>query len=88
MYRSALFTFWPITTADSWELAMSYKSIYDWVRQTGLPNYLEARIPGPNIYAWMLRLAEYPDVSLVDHLEFGWPSITPGLRSKLGSNEA
>ena len=41
-----------------------------------LPNYLKARVPVPstlNINAWRSMLADYPDVQLVDHLEFGWP---------------
>ena len=55
---------------------MLYKVIYDKVRQTGLPNFMDARVPVPsgvNIAAWRECLLEYPDVSLVDHLEFGWP---------------
>ena len=55
---------------------MSYKAIYDEVHQTGLPNYLEAKVPVPsglNINEWRVSLADFPDVSLVDHLEFGWP---------------
>ena len=41
-----------------------------------LPNYLEAKLPIPsglNIQAWRCLLADFPDVPLVDYLEFGWP---------------
>ena len=51
---------------------MEYKYIYDLVREMGLPNYLQ--VPsGLNIQVWCCLLVDYPDVKLVDHLEFGWP---------------
>ena len=53
-----------------------YKYIYDSVRATGLPNYMEAKIPIPSglsISMWRYLLTDYPDVNLVEHLEYGWP---------------
>ena len=57
-------------------LRMSYTTIYDMVSATGVPNFLEARMPlssGLNITAWRLLLSDYPDAGLLDHLEFAWP---------------
>ena len=48
---------------------------YDIVRATALPNYLEVHIPVPPgliIPAWRNLLTDFPDMILVDHLEFGW----------------
>ena len=59
-----------------WSQFEQYLHIYDVVRATALPNYIEARIPLPsglNIPVWRTLLADFPDSSLVDHLEYGWP---------------
>lgn len=51
--------------------------IYDQVRETALPNYLEAKIPVPsalNIPRWREMLTDYHDTNLVDLLELGWPA--------------
>ena len=40
-----------------------------------MPNYLEAKLPIPsglNITVWRCLLADFPDVTLVDYLEFAW----------------
>lgn len=50
--------------------------IYDVVRNTCLPNFLQARIPIPqnlNISAWRRYLEQSAYGSIVDFLEFGWP---------------
>ncbi|XP_066278616.1 uncharacterized protein [Branchiostoma lanceolatum] len=50
--------------------------LYSAVAETGVPNYIGARLPvksSLNIPAWRLLLANYPDSSLPDFLEFGWP---------------
>ena len=46
------------------------------IRDTGLPNYMQARIPlnsGLNLQAWEYRLREYPDKFLFQYLKFGVP---------------
>ena len=52
-------------------------TIYKVVRDSGLPNYLQARIPLPSDLrcdAWQALLANYDDNEIVDFLRFGWPS--------------
>ena len=46
------------------------------IRDTGLPNYRQARIPlssGLNLQAWEYRLRDYPDKFLSQYLKFGFP---------------
>ena len=46
------------------------------IRDTGLPNYRQARIPlrsGLNLQAWEYRLRDYPDKFLIQYLKFGFP---------------
>ena len=53
-----------------------FLKIYDEVRKSGLPNYLDVRCPinsGLIIPAWSSKLVDFPDTQLVDFLEFGWP---------------
>eukprot|EP00058_Branchiostoma_floridae_P002595 XP_002588083.1 hypothetical protein BRAFLDRAFT_83084 [Branchiostoma floridae] len=50
--------------------------LYTAVAQTGVPNYIGARIPvntSLNIPVWRDLLANYSNTSLPDFLEFGWP---------------
>eukprot|EP00058_Branchiostoma_floridae_P006103 XP_002591591.1 hypothetical protein BRAFLDRAFT_108433 [Branchiostoma floridae] len=50
--------------------------LYTAVAQTGVPNYIGARIPvktSLNIPVWRALLANYSNTSLPDFLEFGWP---------------
>ena len=50
------------------------------IRQTGVPNYAQARIPivsGLNLEAWEQALTDYPDKILIHYIKFGFPlSIT------------
>ena len=46
------------------------------IRDTGLPNYRQSRIPlssGLNLQAWEYRLRDYPDKFLIQYLKFGFP---------------
>ena len=46
------------------------------IRDTGLPNYMQARIPlssGLNLQAWEYRLRDYPDKFLFQYLKFEFP---------------
>ncbi|XP_035665155.1 uncharacterized protein LOC118408444 isoform X2 [Branchiostoma floridae] len=50
--------------------------LYTAVAQTGVPNYIGARIPvktSLNIPVWRALLANYSNTSIPDFLEFGWP---------------
>ena len=75
-FKNTLLQFWPLSTSKLANKANDYKLIYDIVHETGLPNYMEAKIPIPsglNIKAWRDLLVNYPDEALVDHLEYDWP---------------
>ena len=58
---------------------LKFIKIYDIVRQTNKPNFLEARQPLPghtlNISAWRsyVQKTGYRDNTLCDHIEFGFP---------------
>ena len=46
------------------------------IRQTGVPNYAQARIPiasGLNLEAWEQALSDYPDKFLIQYIKFGFP---------------
>ena len=75
----------PVTVTNDalWKQADTYKKLYDVVRSTGLPNFMQARLPvlsGLCIPAWRLLLADFPDTSSVDLLEFGWPIYYTSLK--------
>ena len=68
--------FWPVINASLWDQSVEYMRIYARVRLTQLPNFMEARQPVPSglhIPVWRQLLTDYPDMSLVDLLEYGWP---------------
>lgn len=75
-YAPMLNLIWPLTQNKVWSENLTYKDLYDKVRTTVLPNYMSARIPVtsalriPNCRAVLLN---YPDNSLIDYLEYGWP---------------
>ena len=77
--QAVLSTGWPISidTPASLDLtAIECLRIYDVVRSTGVPNFLQARIPIPHslhIGAWHHYLAGHSDLTLVDFLQYGWP---------------
>ena len=75
LFRPSFLKIWPISSSALLSKAPEYKCIYDIVRSTGLPNYLGAWIPIPSglQIVWRKLLLNYPDNSLVDYLEFGWP---------------
>ena len=74
-----LATGWPIScnfdeSADDY--TRQCLRIYDVVRSTGVPNFLQARMPLPhqlNIPRWRHYLTGHTDIALVDLLEFGFP---------------
>ena len=74
-FRPSLLSFWPVSNESLWHNATQQRQIYDSVRRTGLPNFLEAKIPVPltlHIPTGHVLLADFPDTSLVDLLEFGF----------------
>ena len=76
-YQSTLDRIWPHPVTDQWDRHQDYRDIYNEVRRTALPNYMQAKIPIPsrlNIPEWRRQLTGYHDKQLVDFLEFGWPA--------------
>lgn len=67
----------PSTEAmDNKACQQMYMKIYDVVRASKVPNYLQARIPLPhalNMPMWRHYLSDYHDQQVCDFLEFGWP---------------
>ena len=54
----------------------AYLKIADIIRDTGVPNYAQARIPlisGLNINEWERELRDYHDPLLLQYLKFGFP---------------
>ena len=75
---SVLHTGWPLFTITSPtdNLTTQCLFIYDTVRATGVPNFLQARVPLPHqlcISQWRHYLHGHTNLSLVDFLEFGFP---------------
>ena len=65
-----------MTVEDALSNFRAYWSIYTVIRETAIPNYLLARLHVPsslNIDSWCSMLQDYPDLLLIDHLEFRWP---------------
>ena len=53
-----------------------YLRIAKTIRDSGLPNYNQVRIPiksGLNIDAWKRHLHDYPDKKLIQYLQYGFP---------------
>ena len=68
---------WPHATLGAFPIAETYMKIYSAVRKTGLPNYLEAKIPIPSDLkcdTWDTLLADYDDGEIAHYLRYGWPS--------------
>ena len=75
---TALHTGWPLSSIDAPfdDFTRRCLYIYDRVRSTGVPNFLEARLPLPhqlNIPRWRYYLDGHTNISLPDYLEFGFP---------------
>ena len=54
----------------------AYSGIAEIIRNTGVPNYAQARIPlisGLNINEWERELRDYHDPFLLQYLKFGFP---------------
>ena len=74
---------WPHINPHIWDESLSPLTqqclqIYDVVRNSGIPNFAGARLPIPsslNIPEWrkLIQEMDYPDVAIVDFLEFGFP---------------
>ena len=83
-YASTVAYMWPRTANDCWEGNEEVKKLYNIVKDSNLPNYLQAKVTvnsGLRIDNWREALKDYPDTQLVDFLEFGWPldftALTP-----------
>ena len=75
---TALHTGWPLWAVTSSTDALTARciAIYDQVRATGVPNFLQARVPLPHqlrIPQWRYYLQGHSNISLVDFLEYGFP---------------
>ena len=67
---------WPKPTKHALTEAANHMSIYNVVKSSGLPNYLDAQIVIPSDIkpdAWEARLVGYHDVEIVQFLKYGWP---------------
>ena len=76
-FREYLDSAWPVISGEKWGDFKQYADIYTRVRHTALPNFLAARVTIPstlNIENWRQALIDYPDKTLVDQLQFGFPS--------------
>ena len=74
-FKKHLVKFWPTTVKSEWT-DFNYEVVYSKVRKTGVPNYLDAKIPLPsglNIPTWYNLLTDYHDNQLVNFLNYGWP---------------
>ena len=74
-YKCNILKNWPILVQNEWANT-DYALIYSKVRETGVPNYLAAKIPlksGLKIQNWKLLLSNYHDNDILEFLEFGWP---------------
>ena len=71
--KTHLLQFWPILTGRQ-NIDINYLKIYSIVRDTGLPNYIKARVlvpSGLNINAWRSKLNNTLFERIIDFLEFG-----------------
>ena len=76
-YSSTLDSFWPVLSGETWNNYKDYANIYTHTRESAVPNFLAnpTRVPSNlNIQAWRKYLLNYPDKTLVDMLEFGFPA--------------
>ena len=76
LFKAKLEEVWPVAIPSQWDNYQDYLTLYQAVRKTGLPNYLQAKVPipsGHNMANWRNMLSDYPAIELIDFLEFGWP---------------
>ena len=76
-YRDTHRALWPDPSGQGWAAHPQHVEPYAASRHTPLPNILEARVPLPstlNVGEWRIALADHCDTTLVDHIEFGFPS--------------
>ena len=76
-YKRYVDSVWPSPTPKAQIAELTLMETYKQVKATGLPNYMEARIPlksNLNIGAWRQALDGYHDSLLCDMMQFGWPS--------------
>ena len=70
-YRDTLRALWLVLSGQGWAPHPRRAEAYAAARHTGLPNFLEARVPLPsalNMGEWRVSLADYPDTTLADHI--------------------
>ena len=69
--------YWPMISGEKWKEYPQYVLLYERVRHTALPNFLAARVAIQSnlaIDVWRAELEHYTDQTLVDQLQFGFPS--------------
>ena len=75
-YASTVKLWWPTAVSKEFLEYQAFTEVYSRIKQTAVPNYLEAKIPVPselNIRQWRLLLRDFKDSQLVEFLEYGWP---------------
>ena len=76
-YRDTLRALWPVPSGRCWAAHPKHTEAYAATRHTGLPNFFEVCVPLPStldVGEWHIALADHPDMTLVDHIEFGFLS--------------
>ena len=71
IYKHTILSKWPKLASNN-SITLHYLNIFKLIRETGLPNYMEAKIPLPsglNISRWRDRLKDTTFYYIVDFLE-------------------
>lgn len=75
-FSAMIESFWPQPVASAFDICPEFMNQYLIIKNSCLPNYLEAKIPvssGLNIPQWEEALQGYHDIQICEHLKFGWP---------------
>ena len=89
-YASYIRDIWPTPTSSAVRTLPVHMDLYQKVKLTNLPNYLEARRPIPsdlNCDAWDYLLEGYPDSQITQFLRFGWPGNFTAEKHPTSSNK-
>ena len=76
-YKNILQSIGPTTNGRDWQKYEFYHEAYNTIVDTGLPNYLQAKIQVPSglkYDAWEDALRKYKDKEICQYLRYGWPT--------------
>ena len=83
-YAPVIGTLWPTPEPSALQATPFYMKLYQAVKNTSVPNYLQAKIPIPsqmNCDAWDEALVGYWDAEVATFIKYGWPgsytAVTP-----------